>query len=85
MWQALIPIATSLIGEASKKAQATPVDRRMDSLGQDPGAILKQGKAQLSQADAQTREALSPVLDEAIKKSTEQKMQQKGGYGGSLG
>lgn len=81
-WAAAIPIATSILG-GDKKAPAeqvsTPVDRRMQQMDADPNAVLKQGRAQLSTMDESTQKALSPVLDEAIKRSAIQR-QQQGGY-----
>lgn len=57
------------------------VDRRMQSLSEDPLNQLKQGKAALSSMDPDTQASLSPVLDEAIKKAALEKQQrQQGGY-----
>jgi hypothetical protein len=78
-WQALIPLITTAVEQASSKGAApaqvmsSPVDRRMETLGSDPTNTLKQGRAALDQVDSQTREGLAPVIDEAIKKSAQQK------------
>lgn len=62
------------IGGAGQQTISSPVDRRMDQLKSDPTNILKEGKAALDGLDSQTRQNLSPVLDEAIKKATLEKM-----------
>jgi hypothetical protein len=81
-WAAAIPAAMNLLDGASKKAPvqqvSSPVDRRMGNISSDPNNVLKQGRSALDQADAQTRESLAPVLDEAIKKSAQQKQQNQG-------
>ncbi len=58
---------------------SSPVDRRMESMQQDPLNQLKEGKNALSLADEQTRQSLEPVLDEAIKKAAMQKQQMSPG------
>lgn len=61
--------------------KSSPVDRRMQSAQSDPLNQLKEGKAALASTDPDTQAALSPVLDEAIKKAAQQKQQQtSGGY-----
>lgn len=77
-WAAAIPLATSLLDNASRKAPApeqvsTPVDRRMQQMDSDPTGTLKQGRAQLSTMDESTQKTLGPVLDEAIKRAAQQR------------
>lgn len=58
---------------------SSPVSRRMEEISKDPSSVLKQGKAALSSMDEQSRQALGPVLDEAIKKSVSDKTKSLGG------
>lgn len=66
-------------GNKPQASVSSPVDRRMEQLQSDPMSQLKEGRSALAGADEQTREALTPVLDEAIKKAAIQR-QQQGGY-----
>ena len=85
-WAAAIPAVLNAAEGMMKKPEAgevsSPVSRRMDAVQSDPNNVLKQGRAALGGMDSATREALAPVLDEAIKKSAleRQKQQQGGGY-----
>lgn len=68
-------------GPSGIEQASSPVDRRMSASQQDPMNQLKEGRAALSSMDPDTQAALSPVLDEAIKKAATQKQkQQVGGY-----
>jgi hypothetical protein len=66
------------IGQGLSKDQgalnvSNPVARRMETLKADPLETLRQGKAQLAGMDDQTKAALEPVLDEALKRAATNK------------
>lgn len=67
-------------GPSGIEQATSPVDRRMQATQQEPLNQLKEGRAALSSMDPDTQAALSPVLDEAIKKAATQKQQTNGGY-----
>lgn len=71
----------SKLGEGLSKDQGalnidSPVSRRMSALENDPAETLRRGKAELAGMDEQTKAALEPVLDEALKRAVTNKTQQ---------
>ena len=81
-WPAILALVQGVMGQAeSENAKQTAgiqgaqnaVTRRLGALQQDPMNVLQAGKAQLNSLPEEERLAVSPVLDEAIKKAAMQK------------